>query len=57
MRLAAMEPYERKPRRIETVHERDARLRDEARKALDQALAEQDELDAIVRQSIAAHGA
>jgi hypothetical protein len=38
-----MELYERKPRRIETPVEREARLADEARKALDQALAEQDE--------------
>ncbi len=57
MRLAHMEPYERKPRRVETPDEREARLNEEAPKALDQALAEQDELDAMVRQSIAAHGA
>ena len=52
-----MESYERKPRRVETPDEREARLNEEARKALDQALAEQDELDAMVRRSIAAHGA
>jgi hypothetical protein len=52
-----MESHERKPRRIETREERAARLELEARKALGQALAEQDALDAMVRQSISAHGA
>jgi hypothetical protein len=57
LRLVRMEWHERKPRRTETPVEREARLAEEARKAVDQALAEQDELDAMVRRSIAAHGA
>lgn len=56
-RLSGMESHERKPRRLETQEERIARLNDEARKALDRALAEQDALDAMVRKSIATHGA
>ena len=52
-----MEPNERKPRRIESREEREARLSEEARKALDRALAEQDALDAMVRRSISANGA
>jgi len=52
-----METHDRKPRRVETPEERAARLNEEARKALDQALAEQDALDAMVKRSISAHGA
>jgi hypothetical protein len=52
-----MEAHERDQRRTETREERIARLDIEARKALDQALAEQDTLDAMVRKSIADHGA
>ena len=51
-----METQERKPRRIETPEQRADRLNAEHRQALDQALAEQDALDAMVRRSIAVHG-
>lgn len=47
----------RKPRRLETPEERSARLDKEAHKALDRALAEQDAIDAMIRQSIERHGA
>jgi hypothetical protein len=46
-----------KPRRIETPDERSVRLKEEARQALDQALAEQDAIDAMVKRSISWHGA
>jgi hypothetical protein len=46
-----------KPRKPETISERNARLEAEARRALDRALSEQDKLDAMVRRSIEAHGA
>ena len=54
---SVMDIQERKPRRIETSEEREARLDKEHRKALDRALAEQDALDAMVQRSIAMHGA
>ena len=47
----------RKPRKTQTIGERNARLEAEARKALDRALSEQDKLDAMVRPGIEAHGA
>jgi hypothetical protein len=51
-----METFARKPRRTETATERSSRLEEEANKALDRALAEQDMIDAMVRQSITDHG-
>ena len=47
----------RKPRRIETLHERNARIEAAERQAMDRALSEQDKLDAMVRRSIEAFGA
>ena len=47
----------RKPRRIETLHERNARIEAAEREAMDRALSEQDKLDAMVRRSIEAFGA
>jgi hypothetical protein len=52
-----MDTSERKPRRVESAEERTLRLEDEARKAMDRALAEQDALDALIRESIRKHGA
>jgi hypothetical protein len=52
-----MDSNARKPRKTETVSERKSRLEAEGRKALDRALSEQDELDAMVRRNIEAHGA
>ena len=57
VRLSEMDEPTRKQRRIETADERSARLDDEARKALDRALAEQDAIDAMVKRSIRLHGA
>jgi hypothetical protein len=56
MRCPVMDMPDRKPRRVEKREERAARLDADARKALNQALAEQDALDAMVRRSIQAHG-
>ena len=47
----------RKPRRIETIDERMARIEAAEREAMDRALSEPDRLDAMVRRSIEAHGA
>jgi hypothetical protein len=47
----------RKPRRIETLHERNARNESAEREPMDRALSEQDKLDAMVRRSIEAFGA
>lgn len=52
-----MDGHARKSRRIETSKDREARVSEEAREALDRALSEEDMLDAMVRRSIAAHGA
>ena len=46
-----------KPRRSETPAERCVRIADGQRRAMDQALREQDALDAKVRLSIEQHGA
>jgi hypothetical protein len=51
-----MDVFTRKPRRVETSEERAARLEEEARKALNRALAEQDAMDAMIRRSIQLHG-
>ena len=57
MRLSEMDEPTHKQRGIETADERSARLDEEARKALDRALAEQDAIDAMVKRSIRLHGA
>ena len=56
LRSALMETL-RKPRRIETLHERNVRIEAAEREAMDRALSEQDRLDAMVRRSIEAFGA
>ena len=53
----SMETIKRKPRRTESAEERAARIDDANRRATDQALAEQDAIDASIRRSIAEHGA
>jgi hypothetical protein len=51
-----MENTKSKPRSSETRDQRDERLKKEADKALNDALAEQDLLDRMVRRSIETHG-
>jgi hypothetical protein len=51
-----MQTRKSKPRLSETEDQRDERLKKEADKALDDALAEQDLLDRMVRRSIETHG-
>ena len=46
-----------KPRRLETAEERADRIKEADRQAINDALAEQDALDAMVRRSIMLHGA
>jgi hypothetical protein len=55
-RYRSMDVFTRKPRRVETSEERATRLEEEARKALNRALAEQDAVDAMIRRSIQLHG-
>ena len=45
------------PRRLETAEERADRIAESDRQAMNDALAEQDALDAMVRRSIKMHGA
>ena len=49
--------FSRKPRRLETLDQRAARIEAAEREAMDRALSEQDKLDAMVRRSIEAFGA
>jgi hypothetical protein len=51
-----MENTKSERRLSETVDQRDERLKKEADRALDDALAEQDLLDRMVRRSIETHG-
>ena len=52
-----MNTHTRKPRRTETAQERALRFDQANRRAMDRALAEQDELDARIRRSIEDHDA